>query len=224
MNALDVSLFDYSFMASLSLFTITSSSDDVEHLLNKDHADSPCLHACSVFTFPHNLLMEYPDYVSAATEIVLSEDPPNAKVTLREISRDTVRAICDLKVSQEQEKFVAANSVSIAEAYFSDEAWFRAIYADEIPVGFVMLYEAPEKGWYGIWRLMIDQRYQRVGHGRKAMELIVQHAKSESNVKELLTSCHEGKGSPKGFYEKMGFKDTGRRTKNGELIMELKLQ
>ena len=154
----------------------------------------------------------------------MSPNPPDAKLMLREITRDTVRAICDLKVSEEQEKFVAANSVSIAEAHFSDEAWFRAIYADETPVGFVMLYEAPEKGPYGIWRFMIDQRYQGIGYGRKAMELVVQHVKSESNVKEFLTSCHEGKGSPKGFYGKMGFIDTGRKTKNGELIMKLKLR
>ena len=152
------------------------------------------------------------------------ENPPDVKLMLREITRDTVRVICDLKVSKEQEKFVAANSVSIAEAYFSNEAWFRAIYADETPVGFVMLYEDPEKGPYGIWRFMIDQRYQGIGYGRKAMGLVVQHAKSKSNVKELLTSCHEGKGSPRGFYEKTGFKDTGRKTSNGELIMKLKLR
>jgi len=154
----------------------------------------------------------------------MSENPPDEKIMLREITRDTVRAICDLKVSKEQEKFVAANSVSIAEAYFSNEAWFRAIYADETPVGFVMLYEAPEKGPYGIWRFMIDQRYQGIGYGRKAMGLVVQHVTDKSNVKELLTSCHEGKGSPKGFYEKTGFKDTGRKTSNGELIMKLKFR
>jgi len=157
-------------------------------------------------------------------ERVMSQNPPDTKFMLREITGDTVRAICDLKVSKKQETFVAANAVSIAEAYFSDEAWFRAIYADETPVGFVMLHETPERGPYGIWRFMIDQRYQGIGYGRKAMELVVKHVKSNSNVRDLLTSCHPGKGSPKGFYEKMGFKDTGRKTPNGELIMKLKLR
>jgi len=163
-------------------------------------------------------------YTSAMREIILAQNSPDVKVTLREITRDTFDAIIDLKVSEQQEKFVAANSVSIAEAYVFQEAWLRAIYADETPVGFVMLHDSPERGPYGIWRFMIDQRYQGRGYGREAMELVIQHVKYKSNVKKLLTSCHEGEGSPKGFYEKMGFKDTGRKTPNGEIIMGLKLQ
>jgi len=151
----------------------------------------------------------------------------NAKITLREITRDTVKDICKLKVSEEQEQFVAPNAVSIAEAHFSSNAWFRAIYADETPVGFIMLYEAPQEGWYGLWRFMIDQRYQRRGYGYKALELVIQYIRSKPNVKELITSFREGKGSPKGFYEKIGFKETGEkdeRIRGGERVMKLKLQ
>ena len=148
---------------------------------------------------------------------------PNVKVTLREITRETVRAICNLKVSKEQEAFVAPNSVSIAEAYFSNDAWFRAIYADETPIGFVMLSDAPEKELYFLWRFMIDERYQHKGYGRRALELIIQRIKDQTKADEFLTSCREGNASPKGFYEKMGFKETGEKLDNGELIMKLKL-
>ena len=68
-----------------------------------------------------------------------------AKVSLREMTAQTVRDICDLSVALGQERFVAPNSVSIAEAYFSEKAWFRAIYADETPVGFLILYDDPQK-------------------------------------------------------------------------------
>lgn len=40
-----------------------------------------------------------------------------APVTLREITRDTVRRICALEVAPEQRHFVAPNAVSIAEAH-----------------------------------------------------------------------------------------------------------
>ena len=50
-----------------------------------------------------------------------------AKVSLREVSAKTVRDICELSVAPGQERFVAPNSVSIAEAYFCENAWFRAI-------------------------------------------------------------------------------------------------
>ncbi len=151
-----------------------------------------------------------------------TQDSPDVNVTLREITRDSLRAILNLKVSKKQEQFVAPNAVSIAEAHFSSNAWFRAIYADETPVGFVMLGEVPEKGLHFLWRLMIDERYQGRDYGRKALELVIQHVKTMTSAKELLTSCHEGKGSPSGFYLKMGFVETGEKIDNGEIVMKLK--
>jgi diamine N-acetyltransferase len=50
-------------------------------------------------------------------------------VTLRDVTADTVRAICRLQVGPGQERFVASNAVSIAQAYFEPRAWFRAVYA-----------------------------------------------------------------------------------------------
>lgn len=161
-------------------------------------------------------------------EFALNRVSQNVKVGLREVTRDTVRTICDLKVSKEQEQFVASNSISIAEAHFSNEAWFRAVYADETPVGFVMLARVPREerarlGTHFLWRFMIDERYQGRGYGRKALESVMQHLKKESNANALHISCREGKGSPKGFYKKMGFKETGEKLDNGERIMKLKL-
>jgi diamine N-acetyltransferase len=65
-------------------------------------------------------------------------------VSLREITKDAVRIICDLKVADRQQKFVAPNAVSIAQAYFSESAWFCAIYAGESAVGFLMLDKDPK--------------------------------------------------------------------------------
>ena len=57
------------------------------------------------------------------------------EVTLREITAETVRAICNLDVAPEQRGYVAPNAVSIAQAHFQPRAWFRAVYAAETPVG-----------------------------------------------------------------------------------------
>ena len=46
----------------------------------------------------------------------------SSKVTLREITANSVRAICQLSVRDEQQKFVAPNAMSIAQAYFSEYA------------------------------------------------------------------------------------------------------
>jgi diamine N-acetyltransferase len=146
----------------------------------------------------------------------------SAKVTLREITEDTVDAILALNVADSQTGFVATNAKSIAQAHFSKSAWFRAIYADETPVGFIMLDDQPEKPEYFLWRLMIDERYQRMGFGRKAIEILLDYVRVRPGAKELLTSCVPGDGSPEGFYQRLGFARTGEFDE-GEAVMRLDL-
>ena len=152
----------------------------------------------------------------------MSNPTPQSKVTLREITADTVRAICILAVRDDQQQFVAHNAVSIAQAYFSKFAWFRAIYADDTPVGFLMLEDQPEKPEYYLWRFMIDVRYQLLGFGRRAIELLVEHVKTRPNATELLTSVHQAEGGPQAFYEKLGFELTGEY-EEGEAMLRLRL-
>ena len=103
----------------------------------------------------------------------MSIPTPESNVTLHEVSEENLSLIFKLRVSEEQEQFVASNTMSIAQAYFARErAWFRAIYADETPVGFLMLDDDPFKSEYFLWRLMIDAQYQGMGFGRQAMELL----------------------------------------------------
>jgi len=146
----------------------------------------------------------------------------DSNVSLREITAETVRAICKLKVGENQQQFVAPNAVSIAQAHFSDSAWFRAIYADETPVGFAMLDDQPEKPEYFLWRFMIDERYQRMGYGRKALDLLIDHVRTRPNATEFLTSVVQGEGGPQRFYEKSGFAATGEFDED-EAVLRLKL-
>ena len=149
---------------------------------------------------------------------------PSAVVTLREITKENLDDILGLKVTDEQEKFVASNAKSIAEAHFYPEvAWFRAIYADETPVGFVMLEDNPINASYYLWRFMIDARFQKCGFGRRALKLLFEHVKTRPGAKDLLTSCVPGEGSPGFFYEKEGFAYTGEMDEDGELIMRREL-
>lgn len=147
----------------------------------------------------------------------------NPEVSLREVTKETLRDITRLKVSPDQERLVATNAESIAEAYFSrDVAWFRAIYADDTPAGFVMLEDDPAGGRYYLWRFMIDARYQKRGIGQKALELLFEYVRTRPGARVLYTSCVPGAGSPGPFYEKMGFVYTGEEDE-GELVMRRQL-
>lgn len=148
-------------------------------------------------------------------------------VSLREVTKETVRTILRLRTTKEQENFVAPNDFSIAEAYFEREhAWFRAIYADETPVGFAMLYDNPEKEegpTYYLWRFMIDQRYQRMGFGKQALDLLVAHVRTRPNATHMTLSYVPGEGGPAEFYHRYGFVDTGEVDDDDELIARLEL-
>ena len=147
----------------------------------------------------------------------------DANVTLRKVTAKTVRTVCNLAVSEAQRGFVAPNAVSIAQAYFTKAAWFRAIYAAETPVGFVMLAENPKRGQYYLWRFMIDAKYQSRGYGRKALELIIKRVKRNPKAKALYLSVVRAKGSADEFYKRFGFEFTGEMD-GIEHIMKLNLK
>ncbi|MEN6369050.1 MAG: GNAT family N-acetyltransferase [Thermotogota bacterium] len=145
---------------------------------------------------------------------------PRAVVTLREVTADTVRAICKLSdtLLEHQKRMVASNAVSIAQAYFEPRAWFRAIYAEDTPVGFVMLYDDPEKPHCYLWRFMIGGPYQKQGFGRQAIDLILDRARSRPNATEMTLSYVPIEGNPEPFYRRMGFEPTGE-IEEGEVVM-----
>ena len=147
-------------------------------------------------------------------------------VSLRKVTRETLRTICKLDAGDGATQ-VAPNAVSIAEASFYDEAWFRAIYDDETPVGFVMLYdptlaEKPEEPDFFLWRLMIDKAHQRRGLGRAAVKMLIDHVRTRPGAKKLLVS-HMNRADALGrFYGSLGFVYTGAE-EEGEKVMALEL-
>ena len=151
------------------------------------------------------------------------ENPPGAQaVELRELDRENYRAILRLKVAESQRRFVADNAISIAQAHFEPEAWFRGIFAGDEAVGFLMLSDKPEEPEYYLWRMMIAEEHQGKGYGRRAIEQLVEHVRTRPAATELLTSIVEGEGSPQGFYESLGFALTGEY-EDGEAMMRLGL-
>lgn len=149
---------------------------------------------------------------------------PNSVVSLREITEETVIAICKLceTLSPAHKKLVATNAQSIAQAHFNKYFWFRAIYADEVPVGFTMLYDNPEEPMYFLWRLMIAGPYQGLGFGKKAVQFLIEYVKSRPRAKELLVSFEDEEESPEKFYTKLGFTRTDQM-QDTEVIFSLPL-
>ncbi len=156
------------------------------------------------------------------------------KVSLQEVTAATVREITSLYVSEDQQRYVASNAVSTAEAYFNRGAWFRAICADNTPIGFVMLFDPTrpgasprpgiERNEVALWRFMIDRRYQGQGFGLKALDLVCAWARNRPGIDRLVASYVPGPDGPEGFYLRYGFTKTGRlRNRDQEIEVSLAL-
>jgi diamine N-acetyltransferase len=143
------------------------------------------------------------------------------KVELREITKDTVRAICKLDIADDQRGFVAPNVLSIAEAHFEPKHWMRAIYAEAEPAGFLLTVEDPAEGRYYLWRFMVSAEHQRRGIGRTAMGLLLDRWRVMGAGSATL-SVVEANTAALTFYESLGFQITGER-EHGELVMRLEM-
>jgi diamine N-acetyltransferase len=89
-------------------------------------------------------------------------------------------------------------------------------------VGFLMLYDDPQKPEYFLWRFMIADSHQGKGCARRAMELLIEHLRRRPMAKELVLSYVPGEGSPEGFYRELGFEPTGEEIE-GEVVMRLRV-
>ncbi|NBC68342.1 GNAT family N-acetyltransferase [Paenibacillus sacheonensis] len=149
-------------------------------------------------------------------------------LSLRKITLDNRRAIFNLEVSEDQRRFVASNLSSVASCYVlatnGGHPFPFAIYADELPVGFVMItyritgYELPAiaEGSYCILRLMIDKQYQYRGYGREAMKEILAFIRTfPAGPAEYCWIPYKSENAPAAkLYESFGFRDNGEICEN----------
>jgi diamine N-acetyltransferase len=151
-------------------------------------------------------------------------------VSLREITPANRAVVEALAVTDAQAEYVTGVAESLVEAAQTPDAcpWYRAVYADEEPVGFVMVSDGitvvnPDYlGPYYLWRLLIDKGHQGQGHGSAALRLAIEHVCTRAEARVLITSVGQGPGSPLGFYLRHGFRRTGE-VHQGELVLELDL-
>jgi len=153
-----------------------------------------------------------------------AEPGKDAVVSLRVLTEETLRPILAMSNQMQpgQEQMVAPNSVSIAQAHFSSKAWVRGIYADDTPVGFIMLYDDADKPQYYLWRMMISGPQQGKGYGRQAILKLIETVRGRPNATELLASYVPIAGGPGPFYQSLGFEPTGDMDGN-EVVIRLKL-
>jgi GNAT superfamily N-acetyltransferase len=151
-------------------------------------------------------------------------------IELREITDANRDAVIAIHGGPAEGRFVTSVADSIQAAAETPEGspWYRAVYLDGEPVGFVMLSwdvtpDPPDIiGPWFLWKLIVDERHQGRGIGRAILAEVVRLIRAEGAT-ELFTSHVVAEGGPDGFYERLGFVPTGEFDPDGERILRLDL-
>ena len=142
-------------------------------------------------------------------------------VELREITKENYEECLSLNVADSQKCFVSSNSHSLAQAWvYHDTAFPFAVYADNTMVGFIMLGYYEAKGYYTLWKFMIDEKYQNKGYSRKALKLGIDYLVDRFQVEEVYTAYYSSNDIAKNLYRSFGFRETGEVVGN-EVGMKL---
>ena len=129
-----------------------------------------------------------------------------------------------LSVRKDQTGFVATVQKSLADAYVYKESIFRIAYHGEDAVGYLLLfpYVEAELQHVNIVRLMIDQRYQGQGLGKRlldeAFELI---GTLTQQVQIVRISTLPDNETALALYKRAGFVERG--IEDGEIALYLSL-
>jgi N-acetyltransferase len=151
-------------------------------------------------------------------------------VTVGEITSDNLIEFLRLSPGALGERMVATNGISLAQSVFDEDAKNavpRGVFVNGKPAGFFMLYDPTRCARDGkpadelyIWRFMTGLQFQRKGVGAAAMRDIIRIARTMQGIAFITLSYVPREGNPKPFYEKFGFRETGK-IDDGEVEMKV---
>lgn len=154
-------------------------------------------------------------------------------ITLQPITSANWMSCINLTPTEAQREHgdVAPNVFSLAQACV--ERWWRplAIVADSTVVGFLLYGRWPataitpyygwrEAGIHHVLRFMIDERYQRQGFGRAAMEQLILRVRRQRNSRAIELNYDPANTAAAALYTRLGFQPTGE-IDEGELRARL---
>jgi diamine N-acetyltransferase len=157
-----------------------------------------------------------------------------SRVRLRDILTSADRAaVMGLRLRPGQDRYLNSMEEIFEEADREQRAmprpWAVHDAGTQALVGFAMISDnIPQPidddlvGPYFLWKLLIDAPYQGRGFGAATIDAVVDYLATRPAADVLYTSCADGPGSPRGFYVRYGFTDTGRMMW-GENILALEL-
>lgn len=137
------------------------------------------------------------------------------------MTTDDLSAVLALELDEGQDKFVAPNEYTLAEAYlalttgeFTPRVY--GIFLGDEAVGLIAIAHQPaetedDAPFYEMYRFMVDRRHQRRGIGRSALQQAIDilRTKPLGPGSHVATSFVPGNDIAKALYLQLGFRETG---------------
>ena len=144
-------------------------------------------------------------------------------IEFHELTRKNFHQLIDLRVTPEQEAFVASNLYSVAESRVCPECVPLGVYDGETPVGFVMYGFDPREEAPYIYRVMVDRQHQSKGYGRQIMTALLERVRPLLRERRaVFLTCVPANRWGVALYTDLGFVPDGRM-KAGEVVYRLDL-
>lgn len=126
-------------------------------------------------------------------------------ILFKEITKENFWDCIELAVSKDQADFVTSNAISIGQSKVQPECIPLAVYDNDIMVGFIMYCIDEDDGEYWIYRIMIDEKYQSKGYGKKALEKLLEVIKQDESHNKIFLGVHKDSIYAVKMYESFGF-------------------
>lgn len=157
------------------------------------------------------------------------------KITFVRLTKSNIDKVSKIKVSKEQSKYIypVKNTIKLGLKKSEKDInyYLRCVKYKNNHVGIFLLC-LNEKPYMNssdnyrpgalLSRLMIDKKYQHLGIGDFVLKEVIKYVKS-LGYKHLYATCVLGEKSPIHFFEKRGFKKTGKKLWDEEEEIVLKL-
>ena len=136
-------------------------------------------------------------------------------VVLEQVGAANWRAVANLTVRQDQERFVAPIIRYLALCAYGGLGWDPyAIRRGDEYIGFVMAGIDEEENSYWIGGFVIDAAHQRRGYARQAMQVLLEWG-TELRCETAALSYESDNVAAKALYAELGFVETGETSDDG---------
>lgn len=136
-------------------------------------------------------------------------------IKVKEINQDNVFDVCELTSNKDGigtlfEEFICCNAYSIAEAKYFSNMHPKALYKNDLLIGFFMYKHEKGSTEVELCRYMLDYKYIGKGLGKESFKGIIDYFKNQEEINTIILMIDKENTVAENLYNSFGFTFTGK--------------